>query len=254
MKHSIKELIERYIESKKRSWSESTSKSERYRLSALAPYLTGEPSVLWDHIHSTLAPYSRVTAYIRATAFWQWCLTGGYLEKDSNENRYQTFRQENKKLFKNSYERKKAPCSFEEAKKRLGKIEDAAVRLKATSLLMHGLRYSELGTVEDGSLYGKGDKRRRLYGLDVPAELLVEVKKVSYSTLNKALSDVGLKPHDLRKIFATRLVERGINHFDLCEVMGWSSIQTATCYIAPRDAAALNEFVKDATNGSSKKR
>ncbi len=252
MKHDIKELINRYLEGRKFSWSESTLKSEGYRLRALAPHLTGDPLNLWQHIEQNLRPYSRVTTYTRATAFWQWCIDRGYLEKDSKENRYEAFRKENKKLFKSSYERKKAPCSFEEAKGRINQIGNPAIRLKALSLLMHGLRYSELATVEDGSIYGKGDKRRILYGMDVPSEVLVEIKNISYSAVHSALREVGLKPHDLRKVFATRLVEKGINHFDLCEVMGWASIQTAQCYIAPRDASTLNNFVKDATDNGTK--
>jgi len=271
MKYSIELLVERYLQSKEFSWSATTLRSEKHRLKALSPYLNGDPKILWNYIESALAPYSRVTAFTRATDFWQWCINGGYLsheehnqegsekEQQGNKSRqghnpYQAFRQENKKLFKNAYKRKKAPCGFEEAKRRLNTIQNPIIRLKAMSLLMHGLRASELGTVEEGSLYGKGDKRRMLYGLNIPAETLVEIKKVSYSTLRQALANVGLKPHDLRKAFATRLVEMGVNHFDLCEVMGWSSITTATAYIAPRDQKTLNNFVIKATNGNSAKK
>ena len=214
-------------------------RSERNRLASIEHLLNGDPLALWNGIASQ-KPYSRVTTFTRATAFHQWCMEKGYAEK--LENPYKQFRARNARHFKNAYKRKTIHITFEEAKRRIGEIKDQAAKEKALQLLGGGLRYAESFNVKDGKVVGKGDKERPLFG-EVNA---TEFKK-HYNSLRWHLSKVGLRPHDLRKIFATTLVNAGINQYDLCKVMGWSSINTATSYIAPREEKALNNFVKLAT-------
>jgi integrase len=152
------------------------------------------------------------------------------------ENPYRTWIEENRNLFKNAYKNKEVGVTYDQAEE-LVKTLPARVRESAMSLLTGGLRAHELENVKDGYITGKGSKLRPLL-TSVPTD------PASYMELYKALKKVGLVPHDLRKLFITRLIERGIQLHDLCKVAGWSSIETALRYAQPKKNEELRAFVK----------
>ena len=46
----------------------------------------------------------------------------------------------------------------------------------------------------------------------------------------------------LRKLAATRLVELGVNEYDLLKIMGWSSIETSKFYIQPKSDTSIQQM------------
>jgi integrase len=222
----MKQYIEKYLEDRKLAWSESTLRSERHRLNAVADALDGEPRTLWNAVKG-LAPYSRLTTWTRVVNFWDYLIEQGVV----SGNPYKVFKSKNAKQFKNVYERETPEESFEEILRKVDSIEADDVRAEARLLLLTGLRASEPGSLtRNGEVHGKGGKRRRVYA---PDDYTPSRARPSYQRLLRGLRGVGLRPHTLRKVFATELVRRGANPFELMEAMGWSCIATATSYVNP---------------------
>ncbi len=218
------EAVVEYLNDKKLAWSDSTLRSEENRLSAVAEVIDGNPQRLWDALEERgLKPYTRVTTWTRVSDFWQWRMDAG---KEKGPNKYKAFRKRNAKQFKNTYVRKTPSITFEEAKSLIAQLPSEH-RGKAAELLTGGLRYTESFTLSDGQVTGKGGKVRSVY-----PEVTAPDYKASYQSFLRALKRVGLKPHMLRKIFATAFVNQSENPFLLLEVMGWSSITTAQSYVS----------------------
>jgi site-specific recombinase XerD len=239
--NTMNQMIEMYLADKQLAWAPTTLKSESHRLHAAAPMLNGNPLKLWQSLEHH-GPYGRATIWTRVSDFWQWCLDNNHI---SGGNPYRAFKQKNARLFKNVYERKTPEISFEEARARIATIQDNDVRNLAEQLLASGMRVSEPKTRDaNGNVVGKGSKSRRVYGCNASDGYNV----VNYQKLRRALAAVGLKPHDLRKIFLTRLVELGANEFELCKVAGWESISTASSYIKANDER-IKELVEQVQGG-----
>lgn len=201
-------------------------RSEESRLYALAANLDGNPDNLWAAIEDR-KPYTRATVWTRVTDFWNWCQARGY----TSTNPYAVYREENAKLFKHVYSPRKPTMSYEEARKRIESISNAGARRKALELLASGMRYTESLTRDnEGYVVGKGGRVRETFvpELDGPAF------SGKYHELRRELARVGLKPHMLRKLFATKLAAKA-NEFELCEIMGWSALQTAKAYVNVAD-------------------
>lgn len=213
-------MIEQYLDSKKLAWSETTKRSERARLNAVSAYLTGNPNDLWEAIKDK-GPYTRLTVWTRVTQYWQWMLDEGL---KNGKNEYKVWREKNAKVFKNTYVRTKPEITFDEAKRRIQALSDRDVREKAIQLLEGGLRFNESNSISDGTVLGKGGKTRRVY-------VSSGTSNVSYGRVYAALKRIGIRPHDLRKLFLSRVVESGANEFELCEIAGWSNLNTASSYI-----------------------
>lgn len=94
---------------------------------------------------------------------------------------------------------------------------------------MNGLRFAESRTHKDGHVVGKGSKIRETIHRDGPAV------HASYSSVRQACKLLGVKPHDLRKAFATDLYRRGLREVEICAVMGWESFDTARAYVRPEE-------------------
>lgn len=226
----MQELIERYIESKRLAWAPTTLRSERHRLLGLASQITGEPDTLWTAL-SAYKPYSRVTYWTRVVMFWQWLLDQGL---KSGRNEYESFRKENLRLFKHTYQPHFPSLSFEEAVKAISGLDQEPRRL-ALQILGSGERFHE--SIQAGNeISGKGSKRRHSFR---PIHDGTGHHPVSYGSLRKALATIGLRPHDLRKLCASRLVQEGLKEQDLLKVMGWTSMETAKFYLAPKRDAEL---------------
>lgn len=233
----MKQYIQKYIESKKLAWAPTTLRSEAHRLNGVAAYLNSEPNALWDAL-AVQKPYSRLTAWTRVVDYYEWLREEGLV----NDNPYKAFKKKNARLFKHVYQPKTPNLSFAEAEKKLSLL-DPVHGAKALQLLHGGLRYTESLTLKNGEVVGKGSKRRKVFVNAQPNY------QYSYRSFLRALNGVGLTPHMLRKICATTLAQKGLKEADLCEVMGWSSFNTAKAYIAPLKQDALAAVFKSIHGG-----
>jgi integrase len=212
----MKQKIEDYIASKQLAWSPSTLSSERSRLLKLAPHIELGPRALYDKLIEDSAPYTVKTSFIRISALMEWM---------NVENEFKDFMQSHARLFKHSYKREVLKLDYEEAFKRINSIEEDVVRAHCLFLLKSGLRISESYKVDgDGYVEGKGGKRRKVL-VRAPEQLAPAYR------VRAALREVGLKPHSLRKLLATKLFRAGFDGVDICKIFGWSNLQTAMNYL-----------------------
>lgn len=216
----MKKLIDQYIKSKKNAWSPATIRSERSRLKNLVR--SGETATeLLDRLKAGGNNMNSIkTAFIRMSRFQAEMFP-------SEPNQYAEFLKQNRRLFVNSYQRVAVADGFSEIKDKLSAIKNETLRMHCLAILQSGLRIAEANKVKDGYVVGKGAKRRRVYntaGIDVT---------IHRDRVARALRKLGLKPHDLRKAFATECARKGMDAPTLCAVMGWSSIETAFYYLEP---------------------
>ncbi len=220
--------IAAYLASKTNSWAPSTLRSESARLMTIAPYLTGEPLLLWQRLER-LKPYSRSTTWTRVSAFWAFTFPG-------QPNPYVSFRSSNANFFKNAYTKERLCISFTEAKALIASIERVDIRTLALDILGSGCRFAEsVQPKGKGTIMGKGSKVRSDLRSDAPL-----LFTGSYFAFWRALKDAtGIKPHTLRKLALNRAVENGATEADLMEIAGWSSIATAASYLQPKREKTL---------------
>jgi integrase len=233
--------IAEYLKSKQLAWAPTTLKSEGARLSAVEHVLDGDPTRLWELMEERkMKPYARLTTWIRVMNYWDFLVDSG----KTSSNPYRSFRRRNARLFKHTYTPCKPTLSYEEAKARIESIEDPTIRRRALEMIGSGARWAESETHKDGTVVGKGGKSRQLYVPQVDGPEFIG----TYQTFRRGLAKVGLKPHDLRKLFLTKLVELGANEFELMEAAGWSSMAPARSYInVNRDnlAARIKKIQED---------
>lgn len=224
-----KMLYQEYIAFMAPKWAESSVRSESQRLDRLWDSIDGNPQKLWDALKN-LQPYTRVTYWGRVTCFWDWQIKKKGL---AGPNPYSIFREENPRCFRGCYIRKPAKHSFQEALDLIMTIPDEGRRNKCLQLLTGGLRFSESFTLTpDGYVTGKGGKVRRVYPADVKGPM---ASKSEYSSILRDLKTRGLRPHKLRSIKMTDMVDNGATTFQLQKFAGWSSIDTAQSYVNVRD-------------------
>lgn len=229
----MRDHIRDYIKDKEFAWAPTTQKSEQYRLSSLSHSLDGDPARLWQEL-SKLKPYSRITTWTRVCAFWEWMIANG---RSSGPNLYKVWREKNARIFKNAYQPKYPTISFEEAVLKVKGLKDKAASNLALQILGEGTRWSECQTEGSDPIIGKSASARSRYRPDLAGPTF----KGSYASFRRALGDVGIRPHDLRKLCATRLVSEGLKEADLLKVMGWTSMETAKFYLAPKADSELRE-------------
>ena len=238
-------LIDQYIEGKKLAWATTTQKSEVARLRSVALYINVSPEALYKHLNTQgYKPYSIKTYFTRVGEFYQWLIEEGHAPEGVRKNPFKAFIKTNAKLFKHAYQKETLDVGYEEAVRRINRLGCGETKAKAFELLATGMRYSESNTQIDGWIIGKGGKRRRVYR---PESLPSATKFTrSYTTFYDNLKAVGLKPHTLRKLAATRYVERGAKEADLMALMGWSSIGTAASYLQAKRDEELSQLVTEA--------
>lgn len=240
------EQVKAYIETKQLAWSPASLRSEWARLrGALANLPVSQGAALTYQAASKLyKPYSVKTLFIRLAELSEF-VTGNY------NNEFRAFLTTNALLFKNVYARERVVTTYEEAKGRIASIKCEQARRAALLMLQTGLRAHEVLAYDgSGCIIGKGAKMRTVYAEVSPQITTNESPKdgalfptLTYPKLYHALKQVGLKPHTLRKLAASKLVAAGFREADLMEVMGWSSMQTASLYIQPTREAELKARV-----------
>lgn len=188
--------------------------------------------LLWSHANERYSPYSRVTLWTRVCSFYSWA-------NGSKPNPYLEFRIKNARLFKNTYQPKIPEITFEEAVKKINQISNEDDRQFARRLLGSGERICE-SIQPTNRPTGKGNKSRLVFRPESTDKAYVR----SISSFRRSLRSVGLTPHSLRKLLASRLVELGMKEADLLKVMGWSSMATAKCYLQPKSDKELSEIFK----------
>lgn len=225
------EHLEAYLKDHETAWSPTTLKSESSRLRR-ALSISQVPSELYERLLKTHKPYTIKTTFIGLSRLEKWCAERGHIKKSMG---FHEFVRKHRNKFKHVYDRVPVACTYDQALSRIGELREP-YKTAAMELLKTGLRISEPARVAQGCVVGKGGKKRRVFG-----EITTVVPK---STLHAKLQAVGLKPHDLRKLFATRLAERGAAPADLCRVMGWSSLETAYRYLQPKDDQKIEEMLR----------
>jgi site-specific recombinase XerD len=237
-----KEIIDQYLESKRHKWSMSTVKSERARLMTLLPALEAglSPNECIDRYlkkNGSGSTYAAKTMVIRVGSLHEWMAQQGLR---TGPNLFKDFLKDNYK-FKNAYKKEKLGVDYDTAKKCIEKMPAGSYRDWAEYLLCTGLRPVETTSIsrsgDDIEVTGKQGKSRTVFKIPPTSQA------PPYRNLYNALRRVGLKPKDLRKLFATRLVDKGLAIKDVMEVMGWSSMQTADSYLQSKKKDVLKGLI-----------
>lgn len=223
-------MIDKYLESKRYAWSPTTIKTVGAKLRANAHLLKQPPEAVYEAMKGRYGTYTIKQYLIIMDGYRQWRSKG-------KDVQFRAFIKQNARLFRAAYDKKKIAISYTEAAKRISTIQDDAIRRSCDFLLRSGVRISEASKCTD-TVIGKGNKARKIY-VKVPDKI------ASQHSIRRALGRLGLSPHDLRKLCATRLVEKGASPQDLCEIMGWSSIETAYRYLQPSKDSKLKELVNE---------
>lgn len=195
-------------------------RSESSRLYANSQLLHLQPEELCQRLSLQMKPYAAKTTLIRIADYK--AFTGDVTLRN--------FLRNNRKRFQNAYEKERLNVNYNGALRALEQIKDTRIRNLCYELLFSGARISELLSHKHGQVVGKGGRIRTLFLRDS----LRHYAGCSYSEVYKSLKAVGLKPHTLRKLAATRMAEMGFREADLMRVMGWSQISTAACYLQPK--------------------
>jgi hypothetical protein len=227
-----------YINSKANSWSPTTKTSEHARLRNIIDLVNRGPQALYDEGSKKWAPYTLKTVFVRVGELVE------FVTKLSN-NPFKQFMRDNANLFKGSYQKEVLDLTFSDAAARIKQIEEERISELAEFLLKTGTRASEaLNYDGSGVVEGKGARKRKLFNLS--STKYPTNHGVTYSMLYKAMRRVGLKPHMIRKLVATQLVEAGFKEKELLHVFGWSSILTAAIYTQPKQEDELTKKMEEA--------
>jgi len=230
----MKSLIDKYLDSKKRTWKASTIKNEMARLNSLIDSIDGNPEKLLDALASS-APYTRATSFRQVTAFWDWVIVNGFTP---GPNLYKAWLTNNKRVFSNSYQKKRINQDLQDL------LPIVSKNPLGVFLLTNGLRLSEALSYVPGSrqVIGKGSKLRAIFG----PEPTTGFTNRDVMVLRELLKPHGLTPHDLRRLFATELLRKGLDLPSLMETMGWNSLETAQSYLQPLKHESIKEKVNEA--------
>lgn len=222
----MNKIKQAYLQSKQDSWSYASYKSEASRLASIPDaYLPADPQGLYEHlVKANYKPYTIKTLFIRASELVDFGYPG-------QPNEFKRFMRDRARLFKNVYSPKRPPMDFATAVARIKTELSPELAAQALALLSSGLRISEANAVKIGVVIGKGNKSRQVYNAPT---VTIEPHK-----LRRALKPLGLTPHSLRKLAATRAVELGAREADLLAIFGWSSMQTAGYYVQATNSASV---------------
>lgn len=226
----MEQWVAEYLKDHESAWAPTTLKSTASMFNSLRAHLNKTPDRFHQSI-SYLKPYTIKTTFTRVVMFEMWCLDKGYVK----ETPFRKYLKKHRNRFKHAYILERLDVTFEGAVELIQRLEQP-YRQQALDMLQTGVRISEAPKVKDGLVIGKGGKPRRVFGT-------IEVV-APRSTFYRKLKAVGLKPHTLRKLCATRLADNGASAADLCKVFGWSNIQTAMSYLQSKDDERLQALME----------
>ncbi len=222
----MRALIEQYLNDHKTAWAETTYKTEWSRLMSVSDLLGSGPEKLFETVSQKMKPYSIKTLFIRIVKFEAWV---------GKETTYKDYLNKHRNRFKHAYKKEELDVTYDEAIRKIGSLPEA-YREFALGLIHTGVRISEAYSISNGRVTGKGGKSRRVFGS-------VATSGITRSSLARALKSIGLKPHTLRKLCATKLASNGATPADLCKIFGWSSIGTSYAYLQSQDDNRLQELM-----------
>jgi integrase len=228
-----------YLEDNKDRLAPVTLKNRKARLRKQLAKIeaSGEnPSLFFDLVKGDMSAYSLKTLMLEISNWYKWAVREGLRE----ENLWSREVAKRAQYFKGAYQPKRLEMTYDEVVKKIDQIEDNKVREAAREILRTGVRISEVRTASFDKVTGKASKVRKFYGDSRKFE------GVSKHQIRRGLKKVGLVPHDLRKMFATRLARSGkFDDVTLCEVMGWESFDTARSYLQPEKQSEIANKIKD---------
>lgn len=242
--YNYTELVDIYIDTIGRSWSNTTQKTEASKLKALTTIINtfglSPADIYRELIAKGYTQYTISARFTRLRHFFKFLLDAEFIGSGINPfESYMKFY--DRKFFKNAYNRELGVISREEALEKIALLTTSEQREHVMFLLNSGLRLEEsYNVISDGAggfiVKSKGGKIRRVY-ISPPKAL------VNKSTLQKALNKVGLKAHTLRKLCATNLANKGCSNMDLLKIMGWSKLETAQLYLQPKNDDHIKQMM-----------
>ncbi len=244
MNTDISLLVNDYIVAQKLAWARTSQKNERARLNKHAKNIFRNPvEVYTELINEGMKPYSIKTTLTRLGCLYAWAMENEKIPL-TTKNPWKSFMESHAMLFKHAYQTERLTVTYQEAEERIMTMEEP-FRSAALQLLRGGLRYCELRTYDGQKVIGKGSKPRDVY---IKAPLDTFRYTGSYTALFIRLKMIGLKPHTLRKLFATEFSQQpGVTDIDIMEVCGWNDIGTSAKYRQPKRRERLSELVSKTT-------
>jgi len=189
--------------------------------------ITGDPTDLLTYLNAYLSQMSILATYSDVTTFVEWCI---HTKRMDGPNQYEIYRKRHrrKSFFKGHGTPRKDLPSLATAEALIATLKSPKVKRKALELLVTGMRWRESLTLKDGVVLGKGLKPRKISLPAIPGPPWVG----HYDSFRKALAKIGLKPHDLRKIYATHLAKvLRLNAYEIQAKLGHASILTSQAYV-----------------------
>lgn len=234
------EFVDQYIGSKSMAWARSSIKNERARLRKHGHKVMDKPEEVYQDLKKTMRPYSIKTTFVRFGQFFQWLIDNDKIPPAKNH--WKLFLQSHALLFKHAYQIERLKMTFDEAKVLVDSMTEEHYRQAAQQLLYGGLRSCGLRTFDGEQVIGKGSKPRAVF---FEGDLKNFRYKGCYSALYKRLKKIGLKPHTLRKLCATKFsTQPGVTDIDTCEIFGWESIETSKKYRQPQARERLSQLLQ----------
>lgn len=245
LREPLWELYDKYLHEMSGAWAPSTYKSEASRLKLIVRLMLSgagrSGNALYDSLVAQgLKMYALKTALIRAAQFWEYGKVHGYFQEVANP--YKSEMRRKAFTLKTAYKKERLKLNYDQAHAAICSLAEEDLRGFILAMLKSGVRFEEAFKIDlvNQRVIGKGSKERAVvfeyYGT-IPAKARVRA----------ALKEIGLKPHSLRKLLATKLSRTDMTHADIMAVFGWSSIKTADSYFQPLAEDKLRQLLKEAT-------
>lgn len=243
-KNKYEELRYAYLDYHDKLWDSSTYRSESSKTKSIIELIEKAGGFSGVELYKLMLaegykPYTIKVFFQRAGAMYKFGMSNGIVPNFNNP--YSDFIMSSAHLFRNAYKTERLKLDYDEALIRINTIPNIEVRDFCIALLRSGLRINEAYKInyETSSVVGKGDKERFVV-------FSYEHKSMpSESMVRRELAKIGLKPHSLRKLLATKLSRSNMTYTDICAIFGWSSLATAQKYLQPLKENQLKQKMKE---------
>jgi len=238
------QLYDSYLDFHRTAWTDACYKSEAARLKKIIHIIKTEAGLSGNELHKALikrayGTYTIKTMLIRAASYYDHGAKKGVFPSITNP--FKDEMQRSRTAMNRAYRPERLKIDFDKAKELINTITDTGIKDFCLALLHSGLRIDEAYNVnhETKSVVGKGGIERTVF-FDYQGPLPSEYR------VRSALKELGLKPHSLRKLLATKLSRNGFSHADIKRIFGWSSIATADKYFQSKMDDQIRESLKEA--------